>query len=253
MQVLPAISLVAKNTVTVPLDFSATSGQPVQGLLLANLSGFPLTITFPGGTKLIPPWVEDYVPVITASTGSIQITTPAGQVASNTTNPEVIATLFLPGDAVPAGYPLALANNVSNISYVPDDGALVLNVSPGNDYLYTLSETLRLVAFSGWFSTAAGGTARFPSLIALQGIFPYWLVGLTGPAGIGGSTPDFFVQAWAGGPALVAGGGNVAGRSLLLTSFPSMLLPAGTQIGTSTGNIQPGDTWNSIAMVFQPN
>lgn len=111
MLALAPVALTANNTSTITFD-SSVSAQPVQGLIIQNQSGFNVVLTFPDGSHTLGPWINDFFPVTTVTTKTIQATTNAGQIV-NAPNPQLVVTIVWNTDHRPVGYPMANPTIVS--------------------------------------------------------------------------------------------------------------------------------------------
>lgn len=119
----------------------------------------------------------------------------------------------------------------------------VVNPAAGADWSYTLPATARLVGVDAELLTSAAVANRTP--------FLEWGTGVTTPQ-VGNSTPivanqTSFVHFATG---YIDSNYSSGGITIQKTGMPSLLLPAGTVVESSTIGLQATDNWINIALTF---
>ena len=206
-------------------------------VLLTNLSYYTIALTSSTDgtlTNLLPGQVNVYP--APRSGGSLTGAVIAG---ADTSEAVLDAQLALADTTFDGSYPFPVT--LTRAGTVIQS---VLNVQPGEDYTYVLPSPLRLVAFFGSFGASGDPGTRYPSLqfLAQDGVSLFSMVALT-PSGVT-ANQSAYIAAWPGSPAAPVQTQGYTGNGLIdVAPFPSILLPAGASIATSTGAIQAGDQW----------
>lgn len=108
------IALTASKTYNV--NIVPPSGNPVQGFILYNQSGYVITVSVNGNTRILPGFINDYFPVPNSLT-SLTVTTSATQGDAQSASPQLYVELVWNSDPVPAGFPhanpLVVSSNVT--------------------------------------------------------------------------------------------------------------------------------------------
>lgn len=161
MQAIPAQPLTANATITIDLQAANTSGNAIQGAVLQNLSGFNLVVNCNGGSWSLPAGINDFIPLVGITGGTLVINVGATNSAPNIPNPILTGTIYNTSETVPGGYPMVNPGYLqAPITGASEILATTVPITTGGPLEYVIATDLPvagsdLVLIEEW---ATGGT-----------------------------------------------------------------------------------------------